>query len=85
MIGSGAVTIAAPMLGVLGTVIGMTGSFNSLAKSGAADPGVLSSQISTALISTAGGFFLGGIGLVAFIATLIIWLSTRSQTKAGSI
>ncbi len=85
LIGSGAMTIAGPMLGVLGTVLGMVGSFNSLGESGVGDPQALSSHISTAMLSTAGGFLLGGIGLVAFIVTLVVWLSTRSRTKVGSI
>lgn len=64
---------AAPMLGLLGTVIGMIDAFSVLAVTdGAVDPTALASGIYTALITTAAGL---GIALVAFfIAT---WLEGR--------
>jgi len=64
---------AAPMLGLLGTVIGMIDSFSVLAVAeGAIDPTALASGIYVALITTAAGL---GIALVAFfIAT---WLEGR--------
>ncbi|MEL6617284.1 MAG: MotA/TolQ/ExbB proton channel family protein [Pseudomonadota bacterium] len=64
---------AAPMLGLLGTVIGMIDAFSVLAVTdGAVDPTALASGIYTALITTAAGL---GIALVAFfIAT---WLEAR--------
>lgn len=64
---------AAPMLGLLGTVIGMIDSFSVLATAeGAIDPTALASGIYVALVTTAAGL---GIALVAFfIAT---WLEGR--------
>lgn len=64
---------AAPMLGLLGTVIGMIDSFSVLAVTdGAIDPTQLASGIYVALTTTAAGL---GIALVAFfIAT---WLEGR--------
>ena len=64
---------AAPMLGLLGTVIGMIDAFSVLAVTdGAVDPTALASGIYTALITTAAGL---GIALIAFfIAT---WLEGR--------
>ncbi len=60
-------TIAAiaPMLGFLGTVVGMVGAFHNMA----ADPnnfniGTLSSGIYTAMITTVGGLIVGIIALV---------------------
>ncbi|MBP0484983.1 MotA/TolQ/ExbB proton channel family protein [Sagittula salina] len=55
---------AAPMLGLLGTVIGMIDAFSALALSeGAVDPTVLAAGIYTALTTTAAGL---AIALVAF-------------------
>lgn len=64
---------SAPMLGLLGTVIGMIDSFSVLASTdGAVDPTQLASGIYVALSTTAAGL---GIALIAFfIAT---WLEGR--------
>lgn len=49
MITGGALTLGGPMLGVLGTVIGMMSSFNTLGKSGTADAEALASDIGVSL------------------------------------
>ncbi|WP_425073522.1 MotA/TolQ/ExbB proton channel family protein [Sagittula sp. S175] len=55
---------AAPMLGLLGTVIGMIDAFSALALSeGAVDPTVLAAGIYTALTTTAAGL---AIALIAY-------------------
>ncbi|MEL7090457.1 MAG: MotA/TolQ/ExbB proton channel family protein [Pseudomonadota bacterium] len=61
---------SAPMLGLLGTVIGMIDAFSVLAVTdGAVDPTALASGIYIALITTAAGL---GIALIAFfIATFL--------------
>jgi len=61
---------SAPMLGLLGTVIGMIDAFSVLAVTeGAVDPTALASGIYVALITTAAGL---GIALIAFfIATFL--------------
>lgn len=46
---------ASPMLGLLGTVIGMVGAFGTLKTAGAADPGQLAGDISVALLTTLWG------------------------------
>lgn len=46
---------ASPMLGLLGTVIGMVGCFGTLAESGSADPSQLAGDISVALLTTLWG------------------------------
>lgn len=45
----------APMLGLLGTVIGMVSAFGTLKSSGSADPGALAGDISVALLTTLWG------------------------------
>jgi biopolymer transport protein ExbB len=73
MRGLEAVVQAAPMLGLLGTVIGMIEAFGRLAEStGAVDPAVLAGGIWTALITTAVGL---GIAIVFYFAA--IWLEGR--------
>jgi len=46
---------AAPMIGLFGTVAGMIMAFDTMGLSGGADPSQLASDISLALITTAGG------------------------------
>ncbi len=56
---------AAPMIGFLGTVIGMILAFHNLASSsGTADMGVLAEGIYTAMTTTVGGLV---VGIVAYI------------------
>jgi len=49
---------AAPMIGLLGTVAGMIGAFATLRTTGGADPAKLAGDISTALLTTAGGLLV---------------------------
>lgn len=72
---------AAPMLGLLGTVIGMIDAFSALATSeGAVDPTILAGGIWTALTTTALGL---SIALVTFfIAT---WFESRIDRERNLI
>ncbi len=72
---------AAPILGLLGTVIGMIDAFSTLASAdGAVDPTQLAGGIWTALTTTAAGL---AIALITyFIAT---WLEGRIETERQSI
>ncbi|MFN3145143.1 MAG: MotA/TolQ/ExbB proton channel family protein [Paracoccaceae bacterium] len=72
---------AAPMLGLLGTVIGMIDAFSALATSeGAVDPALLAGGIWTALTTTALGL---SIALVTFfIAT---WFESRIDREKNLI
>jgi hypothetical protein len=79
LITGGALSLGGPAIGVLGTVIGMMGSFDTLGKEGIADPEALASNIGVSLFSTAGGFILGIIGVVILIAGVIILFATKSQ------
>jgi len=49
---------AAPMLGLLGTVVGMIKAFGTLEQTGAADPSQLAGSISLALFTTAAGLIV---------------------------
>ncbi|WP_419770279.1 MAG: MotA/TolQ/ExbB proton channel family protein [Candidatus Marinarcus sp.] len=48
----------APLLGLLGTVIGVLNSFDSISKSGLGDPSLFSNGISIALITTIAGLIV---------------------------
>jgi biopolymer transport protein ExbB len=60
--------VVSPMIGLLGTVIGMMGAFAVLASAGMTDPRALSGKISEVLLATASGLF---IAIPAFVAYYI--------------
>lgn len=56
--------VISPMIGLLGTVIGMIGAFAVLGQSGVSDPRALAARIGEVLLATASGLF---IAIPAFI------------------
>ncbi len=60
--------VVSPMIGLLGTVIGMMGAFAVLASSGIGDPRALSGRIGEVLLATASGLF---IAIPAFVSYYI--------------
>ena len=80
----GAIGLIAPLLGILGTIVGMIEVFNALTFR-AADPSVLSTGISTALITTAFGLIVAIPALVAHrlfyrrVDSLLIYLDATSR------
>ena len=66
----------APLLGLLGTVIGVLNSFDSISKAGLGDPSIFSTGISIALITTIAGLivaiphYIGYNYLIGFIDRL---------------
>jgi biopolymer transport protein ExbB len=69
------VAVVTPLLGLLGTVLGMIEVFNALMQQGSGDIGVLAGGIAKALITTAAG-------LVVAIPALVFYrtLQTRIET-----
>ena len=55
----GTIASITPLIGLLGTVIGMIDVFSKIADNGIGDPNVLSGGISVALITTASGLSVG--------------------------
>jgi biopolymer transport protein ExbB len=55
----GVVANLAPMLGLLGTVVGMIKAFTVISQSGTGNPGLVASGISEALLTTAAGLIVG--------------------------
>jgi biopolymer transport protein ExbB/TolQ len=84
LISSGVLTFVAPVIGLLGTVLGMTKGFGVIGSTKAADPAELSAGIAMSLVSTVSGLVLGVISLFVFIVMLIYWLCTRHQQSKAS-
>lgn len=59
---------AAPMLGILGTVLGIIDSFELLSADGAVDPLAISGGVAEALITTATGLTVALVALLPFNA-----------------
>ena len=77
----GTIASAAPLLGLLGTVIGMIEIFGSQAGTGAVtggDPAMLAHGISTALYNTA-------FGLIVAIPSLIFWRYFRTRVEGYTL
>jgi len=68
------VAAVAPLLGLLGTVVGMIRVFAAVSQAGLGDPEVLSGGISEAMVTTAAGLIVGIPALVAHN-----WLEGRAQ------
>jgi len=70
-------TVAAvsPLLGLLGTVVGMIRVFATISASGLSSPEVLSTGISEAMVTTAAGLIVGIPSLVAYN-----WLNGRADS-----
>ena len=56
----------APLLGILGTVLGIIGSFKMLGAGGIADPRLVTGGIAQALITTAAGLTIAIIAVIPF-------------------
>lgn len=57
---------AAPLLGLLGTILGMMQSFGLIGASGLVDPSAVTAGVAEALIATALGLFVALVALFAF-------------------
>jgi biopolymer transport protein ExbB len=72
---------ASPMLGLLGTVIGMVGAFGTLAQTGSADPAQLAGDISVALLTTLWGL----INAIPCISMFFYFKNQLSALTSDSI
>lgn len=77
----------APLLGLLGTVVGVLNSFDSISKAGLGDPSIFSTGISIALITTVAGLivaiphYIGYNYLVGYIDKLEHKIEERVISK----
>ena len=60
------IVTAAPLLGLLGTIIGMVRAFNLFGRQGLVDPGGVTGGVAEALIATAVGLFVALLALFGF-------------------
>jgi len=78
--------IAAPMLGLAGTVLGMIGAFDTLGANGISDPKALSGHIGTVLMSTMVGLLVSGtIGVPLILAALVLHFTARKPHDPRAI
>src|SRR6266446_8092459 len=70
--------VVSPMIGLLGTVIGMMGAFQVLGASGMKNPNELAGKISEVLLATASGLF---IAIPAFVAYYVF----RNMSQASIV
>lgn len=76
--------VCAPMVGLLGTVVGMMGAFAALGESGAGDTSKLSGHIGEVLVATASGLFIA-IPAFMFFYILKNRLSGQMQSLENEV
>lgn len=81
----GTIGAISPLLGLLGTVLGIIASFLAVTDVGLQDPTLLASGVSQALITTAAGMIVAIPALVAyrFFQRRIVDINARFETEAG--
>lgn len=81
----GTIGAIAPLLGLLGTVLGIISSFLAITDGAMQDPTLLASGVSQALITTAAGMFVAIPALMAyrFFQRRIVDINARFETEAG--
>jgi biopolymer transport protein ExbB/TolQ len=83
---SGIVTIAAPLLGIAGTLFSMMRIFQPLEQSGVPYEDAISAAIDNCIVSPiAIGIVVGIFSLLVFIITLICWLVKRNKPAAVAV
>jgi biopolymer transport protein ExbB/TolQ len=76
----GSLLMVASVVGLIGTVFGITHAFNALGPSGIGDPGKVSADVGATLGSTVAGIVLFPIGVVVFTVSLILLLRQRASS-----
>lgn len=75
----GTASFISPLIGLMGTVLGIMRAFHDLAASGAGGPAVVAAGISEALVATA-----FGIGLAVFSAVLYNYFTMESRYRLNT-
>lgn len=81
----GTIGAISPLLGLLGTVLGIIASFLAISEGGLQDPTLLAVGVSQALITTAAGMIVAIPALIAyrFFQRRIVDINARFETEAG--
>lgn len=72
----GTIAFIGPLIGLLGTVLGVIRAFRDLALSGSGGPSIVAAGIAEALIATA-----GGIGVALFAAVAFNYFSSATRAR----
>lgn len=80
----GTIAVISPLLGLLGTVVGIIEAFTAITSSGLNDPAMLAGGISKALITTAGGIVVAIPAMVMhrYFARHIISITVEMEQQA---
>ena len=78
------VMVLSPLLGLIGTVMGMINAFSTLQKTGGADPSALAGDISVSLLTLSWGLVASALALIPFIVFLVIFLKQRKILREMS-
>ena len=87
----GTIAAISPLLGLLGTVIGMVNVFAAITPHGVGDPGILAGGISEALITTAAGLCVAIPSLIGYrylrgrIDALVVQMEREALTLVESL
>ncbi len=81
----GTIGAISPLLGLLGTVLGIISSFLAITDGAMQDPGLLAAGVSQALITTAAGMFVAIPALVAYryFQRRVVDINAEFETEAG--
>lgn len=81
----GTIGAIAPLLGLLGTVLGIIMSFLAITEGSMQDPAMLAAGVSQALITTAGGMFVAIPAVIAyrFYQRRIVDINAHFEREAG--
>lgn len=81
----GTIGAISPLVGLLGTVLGIISSFLAITEGAMQDPTMLAAGVSQALITTAGGMFVAIPALMAyrFFQRRIVDINAEFETQAG--
>jgi len=74
--------IIPPILGFIGTVIGMIGAFGEVSTTGEANPEALADDISFSLLTTIGGVVVSVVAFFVLIGVLIRFFTLPKMTDA---
>ncbi|NRB74887.1 MAG: MotA/TolQ/ExbB proton channel family protein [Verrucomicrobiales bacterium] len=77
--------IAAPILGIGGTVLGMMRAFDTMGMSGGSDPEILAENISLALLTTLGGAVLVIPSVILLIVSLCVLHRLKQAAAAPPV
>ena len=71
-----------PLIGLIGVVKGMMGSFSALEQTGSADPSALAGEISVVLLSAFWSLIFSALLLIPFLVFLVLYFKRRKILRS---